>query len=61
MKQSIIVLSLALLVNCVEVDISSADGDFKAEYYEKLIGRKIHKDIKKNTQLKKNHLKNAKK
>jgi len=32
MKQSIIVLSLALLVNCVEVDISSADGDFKAEY-----------------------------
>ena len=36
-------------------------GDFKAEYYEKLIGRKIHKDIKKNTQLKKNHLKNAKK
>ena len=36
-------------------------GDFKAEYYEKWIGRKIHKDIKKNTQLKKNHLKNAKK
>ena len=32
MKQSIIVFSLALLVNCVEVDISSANGDFKAEY-----------------------------
>ncbi len=36
-------------------------GDFKAEFYKKLIGKKVYKDIKKNTQLKKNHLKNAKK
>ncbi len=36
-------------------------GDFKAELYKKLIGKKVYKDIKKNTQLKKNHLKNDKK
>ena len=37
MKQSIIVLSLAMLVNCVEVDvISSSNGDFKAEYQKEI-------------------------
>ena len=36
MKQSIIVLSLAMLVNCVEVDVSSSNGDFKAEYQKEI-------------------------
>ncbi len=33
------------------------NGDFKAEYYEKLLGKKVFKNIEKNTQIKKNHFK----
>ena len=36
MKQSIIALSLALLVHCVQVDISGTDGDSKAEYQKEI-------------------------
>ena len=39
MKQSIIVLSFALLVNCVEVDVSIANGDFKAEYQKEICNK----------------------